>query len=907
MRTLFRIAALAVVALLWHVAPTVAQTTYTWSGATSTSWATAGNWDTLPAPGTGTRIVLAGTTNTATVVDFTTLPFELNRLQQNSTAANGFQVSGGGLRFVGSGAVIQSSSTGGPLRVNSAIDFAANTTINSLDNFSAGSEIILAGRLTSNVGTVLTFEGGVGAGQVLTGSNNTGLNGTLALASGTQTLVVLGGQNTVSRTTTIDVTGGSNTSGFRTATAAATGPGFSDAGFNQQLGGLSGTRDSDNGITAGSFQIGSAAAASTVLSGFNNANTALTSNTTTGANLSTGNAASHFGKVGTGTFTYGGSGTFGAGSVSVRDGAVVLASASGSSGAFQNGNNAQGDISIYAGATLRLNNGTGSANNQNRIGNTATVVLAGGTLQLDGNATGATSERIAGVRLTSGQSVVELNANARGTRFTLVNTITPSSTASLMFRGAGLGEVSSTSTTTAANGFNFDTLANVTSLLSGNVTTGVYSAPATDLGILRFATSGTGTTSDSFVTFDSANNSVRRLADSNYAANFDTPTSNVSLATTANVGGPTTINALRMTSAANVVNASTLTLTAGALLNNGGGDVTGSGTLEFGAGGARTAYITTNNAMGISNAISAANLSKNGAGNLTLTGATTLTGTAGNTVAVNAGTLTLGAGSSVATANALSSTNTLTYQVSRGAALDATANGLTVGNFTTLSGGGTAGTGGVAANQARVVGNVTVNSGGTITPSALGGSNTSLLSPGTLTVVGDVALNGGSTYVWATNSSITNGDNGATPTAGTLNNYKSEYTASLLSVSGDLNLNGADAGNRVVLKLTSLTLANELGALYDVVSDSSRSWVLIEAGSITGFSADKFTLDTSAFSGLDTTRLSVSQVGNSLVLTFTPVPEPGSILAVCGAVTAGGLLWRRLRRKPAADATGVAA
>jgi hypothetical protein len=907
MQAMFRFATVAVIALLWHVAPSAAQTTYTWSGATDGSWATSSNWDTLPAPGTGTRIVLAGSSNTATVVDFATLPFELNRLQQNSTAANGFQVGGGALRFVGSGAVVQSSSTGGPLRVNSAIDFAADTTVNSAANFNSGSEIILAGRLSSAAGTTISFAGGVGAGQVLTGMNNTGLNGTFALASGTQTIVVLGGHNTVSRTTVVDLTGGSSTSGFRTATSTATGPGFADAGFHQQLGGLAGTADVDNAITAGTFQIGSAAAASTVVIGYNNANSTLTSNTTSGASLITGSANGHFGKVGTGTFTYGGSGAFGQGSVSVRDGAIVLESPNGSNGAFQNGANPQGDIFVYAGATLRLNNGTGSANNQNRIGNTAAVVLAGGTLRMDG-ATEASSEQIGALRLASGQSVVELNANNRGTRFSLVNGITNAPTAALVFRGAAFGEVSSTSTTTAANGFSFDTLANATALLSGNVTTGTYGDTAKDLGIIRFASSGTGATIDSFVTFDVNTNSVRRLADSNYASTLGADTDNVSLSTAATVSSATTANSLRLTAGGSVNNSSTLTLTAGALLNNGGGNVAGTGTLAFGAGGSRTAYVTTNGGSTIGNAISAANLSKNGAGNLTLTNTTTLTGTAGNTVAVNAGTLTLANTAAVTTSTELSGTNTLTYQVSRGATLDVSGfgGGYSIGQFQTLTGGGTSANP-ASTSAARVVGNVVVNSGGTVAPSALGGSQASLLSPGTLVVDGNLSLNGGSTYVWAVNSAITDGDNTVAPTADTLGNYKSAYTSSLLSTTGTLDLTGASANNRITLKLTSLSLSNDGGAVYDLFDGNSRSWVLMEAAGISEFSEDKFTLDVSALENVDASRLSVHRVGNSVVLTFSPVPEPAGMLALAagvGAVVAG---WRRARRRtPGVSPTSAA-
>lgn len=888
---------LTAVALAFTLAVSAATAqTHTWTG-NAANWNNAASWlNGLPSSASTTNLVLTGTTQTNTTNDLPS-PFTVNSLTMEAAATNGFVVNGGHLTFAGSSSAITrnlTDPTAAALVLNSQLTISTATTIEAgRNNTGSFYEVILGGRIggSGNLTHDSTLES-VNNDTLFRGANGT-FTGTY---TNTRGISYFAGANVLGRGSAVSLgTANALGSGIRLGSVAAAGQGVTDSSANQQFGSLSGG-GANTTLTLGASGTANPA---TAMVGFSNTNT-------TFSGVISGAAASSFVKVGTGTLTLNGTAASSvSGTVQARDGVINLTGSTGTIAGFSNA-----ALSVYAGAEIRQTmTGTGT---NGRFANAGAISLNGGTLRMDASGLGASgtgySDTVGAVNVRAGQSTVRIDTSAvRGARFNFASlSNATSSTGTVTFLSNSLGL---TTLDTTASG-NVNVAASLTSQLVGTNTT--YSASAKDIAILTYGTGGTttGGVPTTFVTFDGgANNSIRGLGTDNYDVNFDTATSNVSLSTTALVGSNATTNAVRLTAggAVNLTGANTLTVTAGALLNNGGGDVTGSGTLVFGASGARTAYITTNNAMGISTAISAANLSKNGAGNLTLTGATTLTGTAGNTVAVNAGTLTLGAGSSVATTNALSSTNTLTYQVSRGAALDATANGLTVGNFTTLSGGGTAGTGGVAANQARVIGNVAVASGGTITPSALGGSSASLLSPGTLTVVGDVALNGGSTYVWATNSSITNGDNGAAPTAGTLNNYKSEYTASLLSVSGDLNLNGADAGNRVTLKLTSLTLANELGALYDVVSDSSRSWVLIEAGSITGFSADKFTLDTSAFSGLDTTRLSVSQVGNSLVLTFTPVPEPASLLAVCGAVTAGGLLWRRLRRKPAADATGVAA
>lgn len=346
------------------------------------------------------------------------------------------------------------------------------------------------------------------------------------------------------------------------------------------------------------------------------------------------------------------------------------------------------------------------------------------------------------------------------------------------------------------------------------------------------------------------------------------------------LAGATTANAVRITGGGSIgTGGNTLTITSGALLNDGGGDVTGGGPVNFGAGGGATAYVTTNGAVTFSAPIAAANLAKNGAGNLTLGGAVALATGAGNgTVAVNAGTLTVGPGAAF--------TNASTFQVSRGATLDVTTSGLSLAGGQTLTG------------AATVTGAVTVNAGGTVTPSALGGPDANRASPGTLTVNGNVALNGGSSYVWFVSSALTDGDNATAPTAGTLGNFKSPYTASLLTTSGVLDLTGASAGNRITIRITSLGLSHAGGPLYDLNGGAdTRTWVIAEARSITGFSADKFTLDTSAFSpGTGSAgAFGISQVGESLTIKFTPVPEPGTIVGLSAAALALSSLARRLR------------
>lgn len=880
----FRI--LSVLALVATSTIGSAQTNYTWSGgAGSGSWAAAANWDTLPVSGSGSRVILNGTTQTVTTQDFASpVPFVLNRIQMNAGAASGFTVNGGAIQLAGTSPALQTASSGGSLVVNAAVDFAVATALNLNTNYAAGPEMVLNGPLTTSAGAVnLTVNGGIGTGLVLGGANQSHA-ANLFFATGAQTIVSLGAVNTLTRATAINLTGAATNAFVRAATTTGTGPGFANAGFGQQIGSVHGVADSNDGITSGYLQVGATGGVvSTVLAGFDNTNTSLSADQTSGnpAALNVFGANSHFGKVGTGTFTFGGAGTLGnaadgAGSVSVRDGTMLLQSPNAANGGLQNGANAQADVTVYAGATLRLDNG--AVNNSNRLGNTATVVLNGGTLRLDGNATAATSEQMAGMTLSSGQSAVELNAAARGTRFTLVNTIATSPTAAVHFRAANLGEAISTSTSAAANGFQFDTAANATALLVGGDTSGTYSAGATNLGIVRFATTGAAA-ADTFVTYDAANQSLRRLADTNYAAALGTATDNVSLNAAATVLAATTANALRLTAGGSVLTTAPLTLTSGALLNVGGGNVTGTSPLLFGPGGQSTAYVSATGAVTVSAPIVAANLSKNGAGNLTVGTVDLANATAPRTVAVNAGTLTL---AGPVLPGALSPTNTLTYQVSRGATLTA-ASGLTLGANQVLQGGGTQTTG--ASSTATVVGNVTVGNGATIRPSSLGGSGPALASPGVLGVTGNVALQPGGTFEWYLNSLQGSNTVGGTTT---------HYTQSLLNASGSLDLSALSTSNRFNVKVTTLTLSNAPGTVYDYDGGTYSRTIATFTGVTGTFDSNLFNVQYSPSDfGTSVLNLTVGMVGNNLVINFTPVPEPGIVLL---AAVAGAVGYRRIRR-----------
>lgn len=83
----------------------------------------------------------------------------------------------------------------------------------------------------------------------------------------------------------------------------------------------------------------------------------------------------------------------------------------------------------------------------------------------------------------------------------------------------------------------------------------------------------------------------------------------------------------------------------------------------------------------------------------------------------------------------------------------------------------------------------------------------------------------------------------------------------------------------ILVDLTSLTLGNSAGQVSDFDPTRVYNWIFAQAGSITGFSAGLFTVDTqdfgNAFDG--TFGVDVENGGTTLNLTYQPVPEPSTV------------------------------
>jgi hypothetical protein len=101
------------------------------------------------------------------------------------------------------------------------------------------------------------------------------------------------------------------------------------------------------------------------------------------------------------------------------------------------------------------------------------------------------------------------------------------------------------------------------------------------------------------------------------------------------------------------------------------------------------------------------------------------------------------------------------------------------------------------------------------------------------------------------------------------------------------------------IQLVSVNPGTGQVGLANFNSAQAYSWTLISAASIAGFGPGVFTVDsTTDFQNpVGGGTFSVSQLGNSLMLNFAPVPEPSTwALMAAGLCTLCVVLRRRRRR-----------
>jgi hypothetical protein len=215
--------------------------------------------------------------------------------------------------------------------------------------------------------------------------------------------------------------------------------------------------------------------------------------------------------------------------------------------------------------------------------------------------------------------------------------------------------------------------------------------------------------------------------------------------------------------------------------------------------------------------------------------------------------------------------------LSRNATLDVT--GHTSGTWTLLNGKTLVTGGTTSANGGRILGSARIEGALDLTGEAATGSGTLRQEGGNLTIVGGAT--------WRTSiTSWTGTTSGAD-------------FGQIVGVGGaKLDLSGASSASRITLDLRgqSLTGFDPFVASSWAIADFSEG---NSSGGILGFSSDKFLVDTSSF-GQDLKGgsfvLTTDANSNSVVVNFTPVPEPAVVLFV--ATAALGLVRLALRMGP---------
>ena len=107
----------------------------------------------------------------------------------------------------------------------------------------------------------------------------------------------------------------------------------------------------------------------------------------------------------------------------------------------------------------------------------------------------------------------------------------------------------------------------------------------------------------------------------------------------------------------------------------------------------------------------------------------------------------------------------------------------------------------------------------------------------------------------------------------------------------------ATSGSPFTIMLGSAVPESGVAGMAAFDPTMSYSWTILSATSITGFSPADFLINTSAFqNSLGTGNLTLAQVGNTLTLDFTPVPEPSTWGLLLGGTLLVGFIARRRGR-----------
>ncbi|MCC6416208.1 MAG: PEP-CTERM sorting domain-containing protein, partial [Opitutaceae bacterium] len=152
-------------------------------------------------------------------------------------------------------------------------------------------------------------------------------------------------------------------------------------------------------------------------------------------------------------------------------------------------------------------------------------------------------------------------------------------------------------------------------------------------------------------------------------------------------------------------------------------------------------------------------------------------------------------------------------------------------------------------------------------------------SPGLGSFGGNLSLGANTTAIWEINDV-----NGA---AGTNWDF--------LQIGGVLSITATTASPHTIY-LTTLDFQNDPATVANFDSASDYSFAYASAtGGVTGFSTDKFVIDTGDFLNAFAGDWSITLDGNTINLNYSAVPEPSTYAALVGFTALGLAIWRRRR------------
>jgi autotransporter-associated beta strand protein len=392
-----------------------------------------------------------------------------------------------------------------------------------------------------------------------------------------------------------------------------------------------------------------------------------------------------------------------------------------------------------------------------------------------------------------------------------------------------------------------------TSIFSGNITLNTTAANYTTTlqaatgGTVELAT-GTWNTNDKAIAIGSAGNTgtVRLSNTLATAGGISVNHGTLELGSSDRLGNttPVNVNGGTLALATNTDTVGAVTLSSGSITGSGAGTLTGTGSAYDVRSGTVSAKLG-----------GSVGLTKTTAGTVTLSGVNSYTGA----TAVNGGRLTIDTSGLINTSSGVTiAGGALRYNASTSLAPTVT--------FTSGSLEGT--------NWNGSLSGLTIGSGQTISPGN---------SPGTATT-GSQTWAGLGSYLFEINNAT--GGAGADPGWDRLNG------------TGTLDIT-ATSGSRFSILLTTLTLGNIAGDAANFSDATSYNWLFADfVNPITGYAADRFLVNTTAFDNVFTGTFGVA-LGNTigggdntqLYLTYTAVPEPRA--ALLGGLGLLALLRRR--------------